>query len=52
MERSKLGPIQGKRDSTEVGLHVGVGGAVTGDEDGTGESDNETRGDDGVGWMG
>ena len=30
----------------------GVGGAVSADEDGIGEPDGETGGDDGVGWIG
>ena len=51
-ERSKLGPCQDKRDGTEVGMHRGAGGAVSGDDDGIGKSDGETGGDDGVGWMG
>ena len=33
-------------------MHGGVGGAVVGDDDGIGEPDGETGGDDGVGWMG
>ena len=47
-----MGPCQDKRDGTEVGIHGGVGGAVSGDDDGIGEPDGETGGDDGVGWMG
>jgi hypothetical protein len=47
-----LGPCQDKRDGTEVGMHRGAGGAVSGDDDGIGKSDGETGGDDGVGWMG
>ena len=33
-------------------MHGGVGGAVSEDDDGIGEPDGETGGDDGVGWMG
>jgi hypothetical protein len=33
-------------------VHRGVVGAVTEDDDGIGESDGETGGNDGVGWMG
>jgi len=51
-ERSKLGPCQGKRDGTEVGIHGGVGGAVSGDDDGIGGPNGNAGGDDGVGWMG
>ena len=35
----------------EVGIHGGVGGAVSGDDDVLGEPDGETGGDDGVGCM-
>ena len=49
---SKLGPCQGKRDGTEVGMYGGVGGAVSGDDDVLGGPDGETGGDDGVGCMG
>ena len=52
MERSKFGPCQGKRDDTEVGMHGGVGGAVSEDDDGISEPDGETGGDGTVGWMG
>jgi hypothetical protein len=51
-ERSKLGPSKDKRDGTEVGMHGGVGGAISGYDDGIDEPDGETRGYDGVGWMG
>jgi len=51
-ERNKLGPCQDKREGTEVGIHGGVGGPVSGDDDVIGEPDGETGGDDGVGWMG
>ena len=47
-----MGPCRDKRDGTEVGMHRGVGGAVSGDDDGIGKSDGESGGDDGVGWMG
>jgi hypothetical protein len=36
----------------EVGIHGGVGGAVSGDDDVFGEPDGETGGDDGVGCVG
>ena len=36
----------------EVGIHGGVGGAVSGDDDVLGEPDGQTGGDDGVGCMG
>ena len=32
-------------------MHGGVGGAVSEDDDGIGEPDGETGGDDGVEWM-
>ena len=51
-ERNKLGSCQDKRKGTEVGIHGGVSGAVSADDDGIGEADGETGGDDGVGWMG
>jgi len=51
-KRSKLGPYQYKRDGTEVGIHGGIGGAVSGDDDDIGEPDSESGRDDGVGWMG
>ena len=35
-----------------VGIHGGVIGAVSGDDDFLDEPDDETGGDDGVGWMG
>ena len=47
-----MGPCQDKREGTEVGIHGGVGGAVFGDDDGIGEPDGETGGDDGVGCVG
>ena len=37
-ERNKLGPCQDKREGTEVGIHGGVGGAVSGDDYGIGEA--------------
>ena len=36
----------------EVGIHGGVGGAVSGDDDVLGEPDGETGGDDGAGCVG
>ena len=51
-ERSKLRPYQGKQEGAEVGIHVCVGGVVSGDDDGIDEPDGETGGDDAVGWMG
>jgi hypothetical protein len=45
-ERSKLRPYQDKRDGTEVGIHRGVGGAISGDDASIGEPDGKTRGDD------
>ena len=51
-ERNKLGPCQDKREGAEVGIHGGVGGSVSGDDDALGEPDGETRGDDGVGYVG
>jgi len=51
-ERSKLGLCQDKRDFTGVGIHGGVGGVASGDDDVLGEPDGKTGGDDGVGWMG
>ncbi len=36
----------------EVGIHGGVGGAVSGDDDVIGEPDGETGGDDGAGCVG
>jgi len=36
----------------EVGIHGGVGGAVSGDDYVIGETDGETEGDDGVGCLG
>jgi hypothetical protein len=47
-----LGPCQDKRDGTEVGIHGGVDGAVSGDDDGIGAPDGNAGGDDGVGRMG
>ena len=52
MKNSKLGLCQDKRDDTEVGIHGGVGGAVSGNDDVIGESDDETGEYDGVRWMG
>ena len=37
-DRTELGPFQGERDVTDVGMHVGVGGPVSGDGE--------------AGWMG
>ena len=51
-ERGKFWPCQGKRDGTKVGMHGGVGDAVSGDDNGIGEPDDETGGNDEVGWMG
>jgi len=48
----KLGPCQGKRDGTEVGMHGGASGAVSGDDNGIGELVGKTDGDDRVRWMG
>jgi len=36
----------------EVGIHGGVGSAVSGDDNGIGEPDAETGGDGGVGYVG
>ena len=47
-----MGPCQDKRGSAEVGMHGGVGGAVSGDDDLIDEPDGEKGGNDGVGWMG
>jgi len=47
-----LGPCQDKLDGTEVEIHGGVGGGVSGDDDGIGEPDSETGGDDGVRSIG
>jgi hypothetical protein len=47
-----LGPCQDKRDGTEVGIHGGLVGAVSGDDDGIGAPDGKTGGDDGVARMG
>jgi len=47
-----LGPCKDRRNGAEVGIHRGVGSAVSGDDDVLGEPDGETGGDDGVGWMG
>jgi hypothetical protein len=41
-EGDKLGPCQDKRDGTEVGIHGGVGGAVSGDDDGIGVNGSES----------
>jgi hypothetical protein len=43
---------QNKQEGAEVGIHRGVGSAVSGDDDVLGGPDGETGGDDGVGWMG
>ena len=51
-EGNKLGRCRDKRDGTEVGIHGGVGGTVSGDDDGSGGPDGKTGGDDGVGRMG
>ena len=49
-ERSKLGPCQGKQDSMEVEKHLEASvAAISGDDNGIGELDGETGGDDGVG---
>ena len=40
------------RDGEEIGIHGGIGRAVSGDDDGINELDGETGGDDGVGCMG
>jgi hypothetical protein len=37
--------------SSEVGIHSGVGVAISGNEDAAGELDGEPGGDDGVGWL-
>ena len=37
--------------SAEVGIHGGVGGAVSGNDDVAGEPDGESGGDGGVGWL-
>ena len=47
-----MGPWQNKRNGAEVVINGGVGGAVSGDDDGIGEPDGGTGGDDGVGCMG
>ncbi len=49
-ERNKLGSYRDKRGGAEVGIHGGVSGTVSGDDDVIGEPDGETGGDDGVGW--
>ena len=51
-EKNKLGPCQDKREGTEVGIHGGVGGAVSGDDYSIGETDGETGGDDRVRCVG
>lgn len=38
--------------SAEVGIHGGVGGAVSGNDDVAGEPDGESGGDGGVGCVG
>jgi hypothetical protein len=47
--RGKLVPCKGKRVGSEVGMYESIGGAVSGDDDGIGEPDGKTGGDDGVG---
>ena len=47
-----MGSCQDERDGAEVGILDGSGGPVSGEDDVIGEPDGETRGDDGVGWMG
>ncbi len=37
--------------SAEVGIHGGVGSAVSGNDDAAGEPDGESGGDGGVGWL-
>ena len=37
--------------SAEVGIHGGVGGSVSENDDVAGEPDGESGGDDGVGWL-
>jgi hypothetical protein len=49
-ERNKLGSCRGKRGGGEVEIHGGISGTVSSDDDGVGEPDGETGGDDGVGW--
>ena len=51
-ETSNLGSCQDKRDRTEVGIHSGVGGAVSADDDGISEPDGEIGGGNGVGRRG
>ena len=47
-----MGSCQDERDGAEVGIHGGVGGTVSGDDDVSSEPDGETAGgDDGVEWM-
>jgi hypothetical protein len=46
-----LGPYQDRRDGAEVGIHGGVGSAVSGDDDVIGEPDGETGEYGGVGCM-
>ena len=33
-------------------MHGGLGGTVSGDDNGIGEPDGETEGDEGAGWVG
>ena len=47
-----MGPCRDKRDGAEVAIHGGVGGAVSGDDDATGEPDAGTGGEDGFGCVG
>ena len=47
-----MGPCRDERDGTEVRIHGGVVGSVSGDDDSVAEPDGETGGDDGVGWVG
>ena len=49
-ERNKLGSCRDKRGDAKVGIHGGVSGTVSGDDDVIAEPDGETGGDDGVGW--
>jgi hypothetical protein len=51
-ERSRLRPYQDNQDGAEVWVHRGVDGTVFEDDDVLGKPNGETRGDDGVGWMG
>jgi len=51
-ERNKLGSCRDKRGGAEVGIHGGVSGVVSGDDDILDEPNGETGGDDEVGCMG